>query len=100
MKKVFIYILASILLYSFFRELNAVKVMFISLGLASIYVIYRIPSKYIIATKYPIILLSFAATAGYADDDQFFRWPAMVIISHNSQCLVVIIDQYFGGVFS
>ena len=87
MKKVFIYILASILLYSFFRELNAVKVMFISLGLASIYVIYRIPSKYIIATKYPIILLSFAATAG------FFLYPK-ILIKYPVEAIIIFLSFY------
>ena len=71
MKKISIYMLASILLYSLFRELNIVKVLYICLGLASIYAIYRAPSRYIIAMKYPIILLSFAGTAG------FFLYPEL-----------------------
>ncbi|HBA53744.1 hypothetical protein [Syntrophorhabdus aromaticivorans] len=71
MKKIFIYILASILLYSYFRELNGVKIFLIVLGLASIYGISLLPSRYVVAAKYPIILLSFAGTAG------FLLYPAL-----------------------
>ncbi|OPY71146.1 MAG: hypothetical protein A4E63_01651 [Syntrophorhabdus sp. PtaU1.Bin050] len=71
MKKIFIYILASILLYSYFRELNGVKILLIILGLASIYGISLLPARYVVAAKYPIILLSFAGTVG------FFLYPAL-----------------------
>lgn len=63
MKKIFIYMLAAVLLYSFFRELNVVKVLLMLAALASIFAIDRIPAKYITAMKYPVILLSFTATA-------------------------------------
>ncbi|HNT68744.1 MAG TPA: hypothetical protein PKK79_06265 [Syntrophorhabdaceae bacterium] len=63
MKKVCIYILAATLLYSFFRELNVVKVLLMLAALAAIFAIDLIPAKYIMAMKYPVILLSFAATA-------------------------------------
>lgn len=65
MKKICIYILAAILLYSFFRELNVVKVLLMLATLAAIFAIDRVPSKYITAMKYPVILLSFAATASF-----------------------------------
>lgn len=71
MKKIFIYILASILLYSYFRELNGVKIFLIILGLASIYGISLLPARYVVAAKYPIILLSFAGTVG------FFLYPSL-----------------------
>jgi len=63
MKKICIYILAATLLYSFFRELNVVKVLLMIASLASIFAIDRVPMKYIMGMKYPVILLSFAATA-------------------------------------
>ncbi len=71
MKKIFFYILASILLYGYFRELNGVKILLIILGLASIYGISLLPARYVVAAKYPIILLSFAGTLG------FFFYPVL-----------------------
>ncbi|OPY78136.1 MAG: hypothetical protein A4E65_02403 [Syntrophorhabdus sp. PtaU1.Bin153] len=71
MKKIFFYILASILLYGYFRELSGVKILLIILGLASIYGVSLLPARYVVAAKYPIILLSFAGTVG------FFLYPAL-----------------------
>ena len=71
MKKVIIYILASMFLYSYFYDLSAMKVFFIFLGLISIFAVSRIPIKVVIGAKYPIILLSFAGTAG------FFFYPQL-----------------------
>lgn len=87
MKKIAIYILASILLYSFFRELNIVKVLYICLGLVSIYAIYRVPSRHIIAMKYPIILLSFAGTAG------FFLYPELSS-KYPIEALIIFLSFY------
>jgi hypothetical protein len=63
LKKVFVYLAASILLYGFFRELNVVKTLMVCLGLGAAYFIYRIPAKYIIAMKYPFICFALAVTA-------------------------------------
>ncbi len=65
MKKVIIYILAVILLYSLFREFTLIKVLLMLGGLASIYLVYRIPGRFILATKYPLIFLSLCATVGF-----------------------------------
>jgi hypothetical protein len=64
-KKTIVYILASMLLYSFFQELDALKVFYIVLGLAAAYGISRLPVKVVSAAKYPVILLSFAGTAAF-----------------------------------
>jgi hypothetical protein len=64
-KKIVIYVLAAVLLYGFFRDLDAVKALLIGLGLGGVYAVSRLPGRYIVAMKYPIILLSFAATAAF-----------------------------------
>jgi hypothetical protein len=69
MKKVMISILAALLLYGFFRELTMVKVLLIFAGLAACYLIGRVPGRYIVAAKYPLIVLSLLATA------TFFFYP-------------------------
>ncbi len=65
MKKVLVFLLAAALFWSFFRELNVVKILLICLGLGSAYVIYRIPARHIAAMKYPFILITLAVTAGF-----------------------------------
>lgn len=65
MKKAVIYILATMLLYSFFYEMDAMKIVFILLGLISVFTVSLIPVKVIVGSKYPVILLSFAGTAGF-----------------------------------
>ena len=65
MKKVLVFILAAVLFWGFFRELNIVKTLLICIGLVAAYVIYRVPAKYILAMKYPFILLTLAVTAGF-----------------------------------
>jgi hypothetical protein len=62
LKKVFVYLTAFILLYGFFREFNAVKALTICFGLGAAYLIYLVPSKYIIAMKYPFVFLALAMT--------------------------------------
>ncbi len=57
------------LLYSFMRELNFMKMLLMLGGLASVYIIYRIPVRAIEATKYPFIILNFLVTA------LFFVYP-------------------------
>ena len=69
MKKILIGILAPALLYSYFRELNTVKVLLILGGLAAVYGVSRLPARFVMAAKYPLILLSFCGTAG------FFLYP-------------------------
>jgi len=86
-KKVCIYILAALLLYSLFRELNLVKTLLICAGLAAAYGIYRLPSKYVMAMKYPFILLSFAATTG------LFFYPT-IKLQYPLDALVVFVSFY------
>ncbi|MCX5808918.1 MAG: hypothetical protein NTX36_06050 [Proteobacteria bacterium] len=87
MKKVCIYILAALLLYSLFREFTLVKTLLICAGLAAAYGIYRLPSKYVMAMKYPFILLSFAATTG------LFFYPT-VELQYPLDALVVFVSFY------
>ncbi len=65
MKKAILFVLAAALFYGLFREFTLVKVLCMAGGIASIYLIYRIPSRFILAVKYPIIFLSLCATAGF-----------------------------------
>jgi hypothetical protein len=87
MKKATIYILASMLLYSFFYELNAMKVLFILLGLISMFAVSLVPLKVVIGAKYPIILLSFAGTAG------FFFYPQLAS-SYPVEPLIIFLALY------
>lgn len=87
MKKAIIYILASMFLYSFFYELNAMRAGFILLGLASIFVVSLVPLKVVIGAKYPIILLSFAGTGG------FFFYPQLAT-SYPVEPLIIFLALY------
>lgn len=87
MKKVIIYILASMLLYSYFYELTAMKVVFIFLGLFSIFAVSRVPIKAVTGAKYPIILLSFAGTVG------FFLYPQLAS-SYPVEPLIIFLAFY------
>ncbi|HOE17432.1 MAG TPA: hypothetical protein PLX02_06780 [Syntrophorhabdaceae bacterium] len=87
MKKVCIYILAAILLFSFFREINIVKVLLMLAALASIFAIDRVPAKYIMAMKYPVILLSFGVTAC------FFFYPR-VLAGYPMEIVVTFLAFY------
>ncbi|MCX5804703.1 MAG: hypothetical protein NT010_01360 [Proteobacteria bacterium] len=87
MKKVFVYLTASILLYGFFRELNVVKVLMICLGLGAAYLIYLIPAKHIIAMKYPFICFALAVTVF------FFVYPKMSI-QYPLDALIIFVSFY------
>jgi hypothetical protein len=75
------------LLYSYFYELSAMKVLFILLGLISIFAVSRVPIKIVIGAKYPIILLSFAGTAG------FFFYPQLAS-SYPVEPLIIFLALY------
>ncbi len=57
--------LAAILLYGLFREFTLVKVLLILGGLAAAFLISRVPGRYIVSMKYPLIFLSLLATAAF-----------------------------------
>ena len=65
MKKMLVFLLAAVLFWGFFRELNIVKTVLICLGLGAAYAIYRVPARHITAMKYPFILLTLAVTTGF-----------------------------------
>jgi len=65
MKKAAVYTLAVLLLYGLFREFTLVKVLLMCAGLASVYLVSRVPGRYILAMKYPLICLSLLATAAF-----------------------------------
>lgn len=87
MKKAIIYILACMLLYSYFYELTAMKIVFILLGLISIFAISKIPIKAVNGAKYPFILLSFTGTAG------FFFYPQLAS-SYPVEPLIIFLAFY------
>ncbi len=87
MKKAIIYILASMLLYSFFYELNAMKIVFILLGLISMFAVSLVPIKIVMGAKYPVILLSFAGTAS------FFFYPHLAT-SYPVEPLIIFLALY------
>ncbi len=62
MKKLFLYIASAFLFYGLFREISTVKALIICFGLGISYLVYRIPSRHIIAMKYPFICLILALT--------------------------------------
>lgn len=87
MKKLFIYILAALLMYSLFRELNLMKALLIIAGLAASYAVYRFPSKYVMAMKYPFILMSFAISVC------LFFYPT-VKLKYPLDVLIIFISFY------
>lgn len=87
MKKAIIFILATMLLYSFFYELDTMKGVFIILGLISIFAVSLIPIKVVMGAKYPVILLSFAGTAG------FFFYPQLAA-NYPVEPLIIFLALY------
>ena len=87
MKKIFVYLLASVLLFAFFRELNVVKILMICLGLGAAYLIYRIPAKHIVIMKYPFICLALAVTA------LFLVYPKMNV-QYPLDAIIIFISFY------
>jgi hypothetical protein len=87
MKKVFIAITAILLLYGFMRELNLMKVFLMLGGLGAIYVIYRTPTRYIEAMKYPLIVCSFLLTV------LFFAYPKVPLI-YPARVAIVFLSFY------
>ena len=87
MKNVFIYLLGSVLLYSFFSELDAVKMLLIFFSLGAAYLIYRVPARHIVAMKYPFIFLSFAVAVF------FLIYPA-INIQYPVDGFIVFISFY------
>jgi hypothetical protein len=61
-KKVLLYTLSTLLFYCLLRDMSAVKILLICGALAFVYGVYRVPARYVAGSKYPAILLSFAAT--------------------------------------
>lgn len=87
MKKVIIYILGAMLLYSYFPELSPAKVFLILLGLFSMFVVSRIPLNVVTGAKYPIILLSLVGTGG------FFFYPQLAS-SYPVEPLIIFLALY------
>jgi hypothetical protein len=87
MRKVFIVITAIFLLYGFIRELNLVKVLLALGGFGTIFVIYRIPSRYIEAMKYPLIVLSLLVTV------LFFVYPRVPLV-YPARVAIVFLSFY------
>ena len=87
MKKVFVYLLAALLFWSFFRELNVVKTLLICLGLGAAYVIYRIPARHIVAMKYPFIFFTLSVTT-------FFLMYPHTTIQYPLNAFIVFISFY------
>ncbi len=91
MKKAALYVLAALLLYGLFREFTLVKVLLMAGGLASAYLICRLPGRYILAAKYPLILLSLLATAAF-----FFYPPIHTKLPMEP---IVIFLSFYGTAF-
>lgn len=87
MKKALIAIATICLLYGFIRELNLVKVLLILGGLGTIYAIYRTPTSYIEAMKYPLIILSFLVTV------LFFVYPKVPLV-YPARVAIVFLSFY------
>jgi len=86
-KKAFIMITTILLVYSFMRELNFMKILLALGGLASVYAIYRIPARSIEAMKYPFIVLNFLVTI------LFFFYPKIHIV-YPAQVAIVFLSFY------
>ncbi len=87
MKKAVILIFTSLFLYGIARELNFVKVTMILLGLVGAFFICRIPSRYIVAMKYPFIIMQLAITL------MFFIFPH-IPVKQNFDFFVVFAAFY------
>jgi hypothetical protein len=71
LRKVFLLVALTLLLYELFRDISVMTVLFICAGVASALLISRLPSSALVHTKYPFIILSFALSAG------LFLYPAL-----------------------
>jgi hypothetical protein len=87
LKKIFVYLAASILLYGFFREINVVKALMICLGLGAAYLVYLIPARHIVAMKYPFICFVLAVTA------LFIVYPK-IDVQYPFDALIVFVSFY------
>ena len=87
MKKAFIAITAMLLLYGSIRELNTMNVLLMLGGTGTVYTIYRIPARYIEAMKYPLIVVSFLATA------LFFIYPKVPLV-YPARVAIVFLSFY------
>jgi hypothetical protein len=86
-KKVLLYTLSTLLFYCLLRDVGAVKILLICSALGFVYGIYRVPARYVAASKYPAILLSFAATVC------FFFYPH-VVVQAPSQAAIMFLAFY------
>jgi hypothetical protein len=87
MKRAFIAVTTILLLYGFIRELNLMKVLLVLGGFGTIYMIYRIPARYIEVMKYPLIVLSFLVTI------LFFVYPRVPLI-YPARVAIVFLSFY------
>jgi hypothetical protein len=82
LKKVFVYVAASILLYGFFREINIIQALMICFGLGTAYLIYLIPARHIATMKYPFICFVLALTVlfiVYPKIDVRYPFDALIV---------------------
>jgi hypothetical protein len=86
-KKAALFTLSAILFYGLLRDQGMLRFLLICGGLACAYGIYRLPARFVMAAKYPAILLSFAATAG------FFFYPH-VVARPSLQVLILLLSFY------
>ena len=91
MKKICIAILSLVLVYSFFREFTAARVLMIVIGLAAGFGISRLPRHAIEAMKYPLIIVSFIITV------LFFFYPKVVI--PDIARMAVLFVSFYGFAF-
>jgi len=87
MKKIVILILTSLFVYSLFREFTPLKILFMCCGIAAIYGVSLIPSRYILSMKYPVILLAFATTI------LFFVYPTF-LSKYPTEGIVTFVSFY------
>ena len=65
MKKGILLAVAAVFLYAMVREITLVKVLLIAAGLAGSWALSRVPARYFLAMRYPVIALSLLVTASF-----------------------------------
>jgi hypothetical protein len=60
-RKVLVFIVASLFFYSLFRDMTVVKTLILTCAIAASYGVSRLPVKFLSAAKYPLIVLGLAA---------------------------------------
>ena len=84
MKRIVFLVLSAIFLYAFLRDFSIVRTLLISVGIAGIYAVCQVPSRFILNARYPLIGLSLALSV------LFFFYPRFITAWHLDPALIFV----------